>query len=432
MEKKTVIVIGAGGRGTAYTRIMLEQMSEKFQVVAVAEPIQARRDYFKEWCNLPDDRVYETWEPLLAQPRMADAAIIATMDRDHFAPAMAAIEKGYHLLLEKPVSPDPAECVAIERAAKAKGVNVLVCHVLRFTPFFRALKGFIDNGTLGEVVNIQHQEAVGHIHQSHSFVRGNWCNSAESSFMLLQKSCHDMDILQWLIGKRCTRAQSFGSLTYFCEKHAPKDAPERCIDGCPHADRCPYNAVKLYLDNKINPSSAWFRTSCTKHPMPTDADVEHALRTTSYGRCVYHSNNDVVDHQVVNLEFEGGVTCSFTMCAFTEGGRYIRIMGTKGELVATLGKPTVRIYDFETCKAKEISIADQVVDDTIVGGHGGGDEGVLAAFYAQLNGMDDTSLADISESVSNHMIAFAAEESRLRGQVVDVQAYERAWREENV
>lgn len=425
--KKKLILIGCGLRGNTYT-YFASKLKGCFEVVAIAEPIRERREYVQKMHGLSDDCVYESWEPILAQPKMADAVIIATMDRDHFAPSMAAIEKGYHLLLEKPVSPDPAECIAIEKAAQQKGVHVLVCHVLRYTSFFRALKRIIDAETLGEIVNIQHEEAVGHVHQSHSFVRGNWRNSEESSPMLLQKSCHDVDIIQWLIGKRCTRVQSFGSLTHFCEKNAPADAPERCIDGCPHADRCPYNAVKLYLDDKQN---AWFRNSCTKRFNPTDADVERELRTGDYGRCVYKCPNNVVDHQVVNMEFEGGVTCGFTMCAFTEGGRYIRIMGTKGELTAKMGQPTVRIFDFEKGCAKDVAIADQVMDDTIVGGHGGGDQGIIACFYDLLCGKEeDSSLADISVSVSNHMIAFAAEQARLSGQVVDVEAYEHAWREQ--
>jgi predicted dehydrogenase len=365
---------------------------------------------------------------LLALGKIADVAIISTMDRFHLEPTMAAISLHYDILLEKPVAPTPEECEKIAQYAEKNGVKIVVCHVLRYTPFFITVKQLINDGVLGDIISINHEECVGHVHQSHSFVRGNWGNSQRSSNMLLQKSCHDMDILQWLLDKKCKRVHSFGSLTHFNAQHAPEGAPERCIDGCPHADSCPYNAVKLYLDDKKN---AWFRTSCTKHFEPTDADVEHALRTTNYGRCVYKCDNDVVDHQVVNMEFEGGVTCSFTMCAFTEGGRHIRIMGTKGELSATMGQPTVRIFDFEKRRAEDVSVSDQVMDDTIVGGHGGGDQGIIACFYDLLCGREeDSSLADISVSVSNHMIAFAAEQSRLSGCVVDVEEYERAYREQ--
>lgn len=416
-QKKKVILIGAGSRGNAYTRIGKE--IDLFEVVAVAEPIKERREFVAKRHGVTEENLYESWEPLIARGKIADAAIIATMDRDHFAPAMAAIEAGYDLLLEKPVSPSPEECRAIEAAAKKKGVSVLICHVLRYTPFFRALKKMINEGYVGDVVNIEHTEGVGNIHQSHSFVRGNWGNSERSSFMLLQKSCHDMDILQWLIGKECKRVHSFGSLTYFKESNAPAGAPEYCIDGCPKADTCCYNAVKLYLKS----DSEWFRTSSTKNFEPTDEDVERAMRTTNYGRCVFKCDNDVVDHQVVNLEFEDGVICSFTMSAFNVGGRQLRIMGTKGEIIANAALPTFTYKNIETREEKEINIEEQVCNDTITGGHGGGDTGIMYAFYDMLDGKINPELSNIEISVKNHMIAFAAEKSRLEGRVVSLDEF---------
>lgn len=416
--KKKLILIGAGGRGKGYTDLTKE-LSDEFELVAVAEPIDNRRNYIKETHGIPEELCFTTWEPLLEKPRMADVAVICTMDRDHFAPAMAAIEKGYHLLLEKPAAPTPEECRTIQRAAEEKGVFVLICHVLRYTKFFRTLKDVIESGEIGEIMNIQHLECVGNTHQSHSFVRGNWGNSERSSFMLLQKSCHDMDILAWLIGKKCTRVQSFGSLKHFTRENAPAGSPERCIEGCPHADTCPYNAVKLYYDDKKN---GWFRKAATMENFPTDEHVEKALRETQYGKCVYKCDNDVVDHQVVNLEFEGGVTVSFTMSAFNRGGRFIRIMGTKGEMTASMKSPIIEIFDFETRQTREIDL-DAKVDESIVGGHGGGDAGIILALRDLMDGKTDRSVCGIRESCDNHMIAFAAEESRKLGTVVNMEEF---------
>lgn len=416
VDTKKLILIGAGNRGKRYTDIA-KTLDGKFEVVAVAEPIGERRAVMQRIHSLPDSACFESWEPILEKEKFADAVIIATMDRDHFAPAMAAIEKGYDLLLEKPISPSAEECRALRDAAQKKGVSVLICHVLRYTPFFRTVRKLIDSGRIGKVVNIQLTEPVGNVHQSHSFVRGNWGNSDRSSPMLLQKSCHDMDILQWLIGKKCLRVSSFGSLTHFCRANKPEGAPEFCIEGCPHADTCPYNAVKLYLDDKKN---EWFRTAATHMHEPADSDVERAIRTTNYGRCVYSCDNDVVDHQVVNLEFEDGITCGFTMCAFSVGGRYIRVMGTKGEISGEFKCPTVDLYDFETKTHNEIKVADAAFDDSIVGGHGGGDDGIMHAFYELLCGHEDVSLCDISVSAANHMIVFAAERARADGRVVSL------------
>ncbi|MBR3895172.1 MAG: Gfo/Idh/MocA family oxidoreductase [Clostridia bacterium] len=424
-KKHKLILIGAGGRGKTYTDVARDHLSEDFEVVAVAEPIESRRNYIKEKHGIPADLCFDTWEPLLEMPKMAEVAIIATMDRDHFAPAMKAIEKGYNLLLEKPATPTPEECIALQKAAEKKGVFVLICHVLRYTQFFMALKQIIDSGRLGEIMNIQHLEEVGNTHQSHSFVRGNWGNSERSSFMLLQKSCHDMDILAWLIGKKCTRVQSFGSLQHFTRANAPEGSPERCIDGCPHAEKCPYDAVKLYLKKKTD----WFREAATQKVAPTDAEVEEALRTTQYGKCVYKCDNDVVDHQVVNVEFEGGVLVNFTMSAFSRGGRFIRIMGTKGELTANMSSPTIEIFDFEKHDREYIDLKGLNTVDSIVGGHGGGDTGIMLALRDMLNGVPNTSVCDIAESCRNHMIAFAAEESRLSGKVVSMADFEAKYAE---
>ncbi len=413
-----VVLIGAGNRGETYTKIMLQQ-SEKFKVIAVAEPIESRRKDIAKQHNIPEAMCFTDWQDLLALGKIADVAVICTMDRQHYEPVMKAISLKYDILLEKPVSPEPEECVQMAAYAKEMGVRIIVCHVLRYTEFFNTIKNCIDEGILGEVIAINHEECVEHVHQSHSFVRGNWGNSERSSFMLLQKSCHDMDILQWLIGKKCKQVQSFGSLRHFKACNAPEGSPERCIDGCPVGSTCPYNSVKLYLDDKEND---WFRTTCTRAANPTDEMVEQALRTTQYGKCVYKCDNDVVDHQTVNLLFEDEITVSFTMCAFNGGGRHIHIMGTKGELWGHLDKEgSIEIYDFETRTKKEIPM---MAMDGIMGGHGGGDTGIVNSLYDYLTGTyTGKAVSDIGVSVENHLIVFAAEKSRLENVVVDMEQY---------
>ena len=419
--KKKVILIGAGGRGYTYTNIMKDNFSDYYEVVAVAEPINERRNYIKEKHSLPDEMCFTTWEPLLAMPKLADIALICTMDRDHVAPALAAIEVGYDLMLEKPAGATPEECRAIQRAAEKKGVFVLICHVLRFTKFFMALKNIVDSGKIGRVMNIQAIEAVNNIHQSHSFVRGNWRNSDESSPMILQKTCHDFDIISWILGKKCKRVQSFGSLSHFTRENAPADAPEYCIEGCPHADTCYYNAVKLYTGTHNR--SGWFQNAATKKFNPTPEDCEKAARETDYGKCVYKCPNNVVDRQVVNLEYEDGTVVSFTMSAFNKGGRNIRIMGTDGELSGNAGDNFVSLYSFATEQIEKIDLDSGFLDDSILSGHGGGDAGIIKALKDLIEGIPNKSICDIAESCDNHMIAFAAEESRVMGTIVDMDEF---------
>ena len=237
--------------------------------------------------------------------------------------------------------------------------------------------------------------------------------------MLLQKSCHDMDILQWLLGKQCKKVQSFGSLSYFKSENAPEGSPDYCIEGCPKGDTCPYNAVKLYLDDKEN---EWLRTTCTREADPTDEMVEKSLRTTQYGKCVYKCDNDVVDHQVVNLLFEDDITVNFSMTAFTKGGRFTHIMGTKGELHAAIdGDVPITIFDFETRETETIEIS---AVDGIGGGHAGGDDGIIETLFEYVNGAyEGKSVSTINDSCNNHLIVFAAEKSRLTDTVVDMDEY---------
>lgn len=418
MKQLKVILIGAGNRGTTYTDLMAK-LPEKFQVVAVAEPIESRREDIKKKHGIADDLCFDDWKPLFALGKIADVAIISTMDRQHFEPTMAAIDLGYDILLEKPVSPEPAECYLISRRAEEKGVRIVVCHVLRYTPIFITLKEIIDSGKIGRVMSVNHEECVGNVHQSHSFVRGNWGNSGRSSSMLLQKSCHDMDILQWLLGKKCKKVQSFGSLSYFRKENAPAGSPDYCIEGCPVGESCPYNAVKLYLEDKEND---WFRTTCTREAEPTDAMVEQAIRTTQYGKCVFKCDNDVVDHQTVSLLFEDDITVNFTMNAFNKGGRFIHIMGTGGEVRAAIeGDAPIEIYDFETKETTEIPMSGQ---DGIAGGHGGGDIGIVTTLYDYLtDSYTGKSISTITDSCNNHLIVFAAEQARREGTVVDFDSF---------
>ena len=419
MKKVKVILIGAGNRGTTYSNLGAENCPE-FELVGVADPDPVRRNYIRDKFNLPEERCFTTWEHILDMPKWADAAIIATQDQLHFAPAMKAIELGYDLLLEKPAAPTPEECLQIARAAEKKGVRVVVCHVLRFTPFFRLLKQLIDEGKVGRVMNVVHVECVGNVHQSHSYVRGNWRDARTSSPMILAKSCHDLDIIQWLLDEPCTRVQSFGSLTYFCKENRPEGAPEFCMDGCPVEKDCPYSALRIYKDRGF-PS---FVRSATKKHNPTDEDVLDTIRNTSYGKCVFQSDNNVVDHQVVNLEYKSGATVSFNMSAFNRGGRKLRIMGTKGEITAEMNRDYVTLFDFDTREETKIMIADAVKDESIQGGHGGGDRGIIRSFCQLLtDSYTGCSVTDIGTSVQNHLTAFAAEEARLSGETVQLDRY---------
>lgn len=419
MKKLRAIIIGAGNRGTRYATHMCE-MPDKYEIVGMADPAEGHRTFFQQNFNVPAENCYESWEQILALPKFADVAVISTVDDMHYQPAMLAIEKGYNLLLEKPAAPTAKECAEILDAANKKGVQVLVCHVLRYTPFYGKVKELVMSGIIGDPVSIEQVEAIGNVHFSHSYVRGNWHTTKNSAPMLLAKSCHDLDIIQWILNEPCEWVSSFGSLTHFTPENAPEGAPIRCVDGgCPVGDTCPYNCIKHYHDYKTNPRRRIITTGISKEMEPTDEEVMQALRTTDYGLCAYHANNDVVDHQVVSMEFKNGATATLTVNAFNYGGRYIRIHGTKGELMAHMSGTEIELFIFEGKKKMTVPVLK--TDETINGGHGGGDEGIIKELYEYLSGeYTGYRAADLKTSVYNHMIGFAAEEARLNRSVVNV------------
>ncbi len=407
MEPITAVVLGAGSRGVNYSDYALK-WPEELKIVAVAEPRKDRRERFAAAHHIPAECCFESWADLLAQPRLADAAFVCTLDDDHVGPAMAAVQKGYHILLEKPMSNREDECVAIEKAARESGKTMAVCHVLRYTAFYRTIKSILDDGTIGDITVVSQIENVAYWHQAHSFVRGNWRNSRETSPMLLQKCCHDIDILLWLTGKDCKKVSSFGSLRHFTAENAPEGAPERCLDGCPHKDTCPYYAPKLYLTGK---------TDWPVDVLTTDLTVEgitKALKEGPYGRCVYHCDNDVVDRQVVSLELEDGVMASHVMSAFTANCcRQLKILGTQGQIEADMGSNEVWVHPFGGERYRvEVDTSDK-------SGHGGGDFGLLRDFLQVLREGGE-SRTSARKSLQSHLICFAAEKSRLEGRIVEL------------
>ncbi|MGE6261290.1 Gfo/Idh/MocA family protein [Heyndrickxia sporothermodurans] len=414
MKKMTALLIGAGDRGArAYAPYALAYPNE-LEIVGVAEPLNERRTKIQQTHNIPAEYCYETWEEVLnLDQKIADIAIICTLDRNHFKPTMRALELGYHVLLEKPMSPDPLECIAMEQAAKKYNRQLTIGHVLRYTEFWSTIQKVIAKGEIGEVVSLQLNENVEVMHMSHSFVRGNWNNKEKSSPMILQKSCHDMDIISFVIGKQCKRISSYGSLMHFKEENVPVGAPQRCLDGCPAELECPYHAGRYYLGE----GKGWAKKFTEDY---TNEGIIKALQETTYGKCVYRSDNNVVDHQVVNMEFEGGATATFSMCGFTrEQTRIVQIMGTKGEIRGNMEENSISIFDFLTKQETVIKF------DNPVSGHGGGDNGIMRTFLREIQfGNKGDSVSSTSASVRSHLMAFAAEESRLNeGQSLNIDDY---------
>ena len=462
----TAVLIGAGRRGFhVYGNYALKE-KKKLKFIAVAEPIKARREKFANLHRIPSNRCYESWEDLLSQDKLANVAFICTQDQMHTEPTLLALEKGYHVLLEKPMAQTLENCIKIVKKVEETGRILGVGHVLRYTSFFSTIYKIIQKGLLGDIVNISHRENVMWYHYAHSFIRGPWSNVEKSSPMILAKCCHDLDLLFHMTGSLPKKISSFGNLYHFKPENAPKGAPEYCLDGCPAKAKCLYYAPRIYIDiipqiqfmeksdnkflkilGKLRKNHVNFLTYLSKlvpqlkelryyKDFPiyylytgqkedySDEAKARILKKSPYGRCVYHCDNDVVDHQIVNIEFENGVTANLTMHGFSEReGRTLRIDGTKATLIGEFHISGEKIIFYDHFSGKETLIyAKKLTRES--GEHGVGDFELVDDYIESLISKEKTQpLTNAQETVESHLMAFAANESRLKGIVVDMNEF---------
>ncbi|GCB64739.1 hypothetical protein scyTo_0007581, partial [Scyliorhinus torazame] len=398
----------------------LADFPERMKVVGVADCRLIARQNLQMKYSVQDCNVFNDWKDAAELDKFADAVIIATPDRHHKGPAVAFAKKGYHILLEKPMAVTVDDCKEIVAVCKKNNVILAVCHVLRYSPPILKVQELLCQGLIGDVVHIQHLEPVGFYHFAHSFVRGNWRNEQESTFSLMAKSCHDIDIINSLMfGKRCIKVSSFGSLSHFSKDNKPEGAADRCLD-CAVEKCCPYSAKKLYLEGVKNGIKGWPISVICEGSVVDIESVTKALREGPYGRCVYECDNDVVTHQVVNMEFEEGVTAAFTMVAFTEklATRKMTIYGTEGEL-SSEGRDPVTVFDFLTKTKTEYPLDYSSMKETHLGGHGGADYYLMDSFI-QAIAENNPSLIRTGpeETLVSHLLVFDAERARRESRVV--------------
>src|SRR6266513_4379070 len=377
MRPVELVMVGAGNRGYLAYGAFAERNPDEARFVAVVEPDDARRARFANAHGIPAERQFRSWEEIAGRPPLAPGLINATLERTHRASTLGLLAAGYDMLLEKPIAITPRECLEIASAAESGGRLLQIAHVLRYAPFFVALREIVVSGRLGAVVSVDWRENLVYWHFAHSYVRGNWGNSQRGGPIILTKCCHDLDLLVWIFG-RCDRLSSAGSLTHFTRGVVGAEIPERCTDGCPIADDCPYFAPRVYLDRLRENANSFAVAAVTVDRTPEG--VMRALETGPYGRCVYRSDNDVVDHQVVLLQFASGLSASMTMQGGSPvEGRTLRIDGTRATLFGNEARQQLEVYDHRTGAVEALHPAE-----TAASGHGGGDAGILHDFLQAL------------------------------------------------
>lgn len=455
------VLIGAGQRGALDYALFALLHPDALKFLAVAEPNEKRRTTFAQKHDIQPEFQYESWEQLLDQPAIADVALVATQDWQHTAPAVKAMQCGYHVLLEKPMANKADECRLLLQVSQETKRQLHICHVLRYTGHFQKMRELVQSGVLGQIVQVDHRENVSFWHMAHSYVRGNWANQDKSSPMILAKCCHDLDILPWVLGSKPEQLVSFGDLNHFKPENAPQGAPQRCLDGCPAAETCPYYAPYIYetmapfwnsMADSTRGFTSWATHAYTENPNmikalslvvpqlrqistydrwplsvladdPSPQNIARALQDGPYGRCVYHCDNNVVDNQVVLMKFGDGASVSLTMHGHAhQEHRTTKIEGSHGRLMADfgLGGSRIVIDEHRTDWHMEYDTSADVVS-----GHGGGDMRLMQYFVDSVNHGDlETVLQTTREALTSHLLAFAAEVSRLGGIVLHKGAWQ--------
>lgn len=412
MKKVRLALIGAGDRGMNCYAPYAAENPWKVEFVSVAERDQEKRRIFAEKYGIKEENCYSDYEDMLNAPKCADAVLICTSDKLHYKPAMLAMEKGYHIMLEKPMSTTPEECMALWKNSIKYNRMFILCFVLRYTEFFNTIHQIIADGRIGKVNSINHMENIPLIDQVHSFTRGIFRNEETACPIILSHCCHDLDLISWFAGSKCKKVASFGGLTYFKKENAPEGAPYRCLDGCPVSSECKYYAPNYYMTENIG-----WPTSTIGTDMSFEAR-EEKLKTGPYGRCVFYCDNDVADNQTVIMEFENGITANFSLQPFSsESGRTLKIVGTKGEIQADMEKNTIQVYDLFTGRYERMEIQPSKYK------YGGGDHGIMEYFIDKVALDESQGRSSMDSSIEAHMIAFAAEKARKSNMVVDMDEF---------
>lgn len=408
----TVAMCGYGSRAMlAYTPFIKNEPT-KMKLVAGADIDPARLSMLQKDFVLTNEQCFNSAEEMLKQPKLADIMLIATQDRQHVEQALLALEQGYDLIVEKPISPNLEECLALQKKAHETNRTVVICHVLRYSKFYATIHDLLKQKVIGKLQTLDAIEHVAYWHFAHSFVRGSWRDANETSPSILAKCCHDMDIIRWLVDKPCLRLSSFGSLSHFNTENAPAGSSTRCVNNCTAKDACPYDSEKIYLTNKetgfYENNYSWLCTVLSNHP--TETSIKEALKTGNYGRCVYHCDNNVADHQVIAMDFADNITATFTMSAFTKDCyRTIKLMGSLGEIEGHMEEQKIWVRPF----LGEEQVIDLSDTTTQFAGHGGGDAGMMNAIYDYMTSKNGSGLTSVDVSVESHIMALLAEKSRL-------------------
>lgn len=413
MKKKfTVAVIGCGGRGWTYATLM--NAKEEFDVVALCDLNPEQLEKVNGFIHLDKSCLFDDESEFFKEKR-ADILVISTNDAEHVRQAILAMEMGYDLLLEKPISNNREDIVKLLDTQEKTGRQVVVCHVMRYAAGIKKMDEILKTGMLGKLIAIDHTERVAYWHQAQAYVRFQKI-TPDKFPTILAKCSHDLDLIQHYAGARCETVSSLGKISHFRKENTPEGAADRCLD-CKYVETCTYSAKKIYIDGWKKegcPPFIWPYSKLSLKNPTTEADMYEALKTKVQGECAFKCgvevNPYVVDHQMVQMQFENDVIASLKMVFAGKLGRLIALYGTEGEIVMDEFTDTLTVKPY----GKEVEVMKISSIDGGGWAHGGGDAGLVDDLYDILTGVK-TEYTSLRESVESHLMGIAAEESRLDG-----------------
>lgn len=433
MKPLTAVIVGCGHRSRVYAEVAV-RFPEQLKIVALVDPDKRVRELCKKLYDVPEEMCYNDIGEILPKGRIADCVINGTMDKLHIPTSVPLLKQGYDMLLEKPITNNAKELLSLYNVAKEHGNKVMICHVLRYSEFYKTAKEIVDSGEIGQIVHVETQERVGVAHNAISFIRGKWAKEEEcGSSMLLQKCCHDIDLDCWLNNAtKPVKVSSFGGRHFITPEQAPQGAGNRCLADCPLVDTCQYSAKMMILENPHYLAAyPWQCTGKEESELTAEEKIRSLKTDNPHGVCVYKSGATVVDHQTVIMQFANGSTASHSMlCSAQRAGRSLFVLGTQGEIEgwAGDGKLFVRTFDRETRanidKGKERIIDFNANNQSEDGGHFGGDQMLALDFVKYMRGeKPSVSCTELSDSINGHLCVYAADRAMKENRVVEVSEF---------
>ena len=424
MKRLKMALVGCGDRGNVYASHAL-RCPEEMEIVAVVDLDPVALKVTGDRFEIPHEKRFTNIDDFLMAKIECDSVINATMDPAHYETTKKLIFAGYNILLEKPIVNNQDELLELRDLAKEKGVSVLICHVLRYTPFYRKIKKVINSGKIGKIISLEMNEHVWTVHFANSFIRGKWADEDIcGSGLLLQKCCHDVDLMCWLNNESVPNTvTSLGSRSFFIPENAPKGATEFCYQ-CPHKETCIYDAKTIHLDCDAFSFQTWRGLNKPLNEI-TYQEKEEFLRKDDYGKCVFRIKRNLVDRQNVTVQFENGSVGTLTVVGgSTYSGRDIIIVGTKGEIRGRFEDNKFTVFEY-IHNGEEFRYTQEVIDiSSIVGdgaGHGSGDVCIMRDYVRYLNGDNSSiSITSIEDSINGHLCVYAAEKSRKNSCIIKI------------